>query len=274
MDDLKLSLTITGSPAVLAAVLAGLPSDAVVTGAAPFAMPAVTATAPVGSTAIQTLAPAGVPPMPQGDDSDDENGPVDASAPDVDANGLPWDERIHSSNHARNVDGTWRKKRNVNAETVAAVEAQLRGPSAPVPAPMTLPTAMPMQPTTPMPVAAPQPMAAPVVQPQPMPMPVAAPQPMPMPAVAPVPVQQPVAAAAEQAAAGPLDFAGFMAHISGQMVKPDANGAPLVHADYLAAVAAEIAGAFGVELKTITDIAPNPQMITYAVQLMQRDGRW
>lgn len=218
--------------------------------------------------------PLPAPPMPQGDDSDDENGPVDASAPDVDAHGLPWDERIHSSNHARKADGTWRARRNVDPATVAAVEAQLRGPSAPVPAPMTLPTAMPMQPTAPMPVAPPAPMAAPVVQPQPMPMPIpaAAPQPVPMPVAA--PVQQPVAAAAEQAAAGPLDFAGFMAHISGQMVKPDANGAPLVHADYLAAVAAEIAGAFGVELKTITDIAPNPQMITYAVQLMQRDGRW
>lgn len=47
-------------------------------------------------------------------------------APDRDAAGLPWDERIHASSKATVADGTWRKKRGVDDATVAAVEAELR----------------------------------------------------------------------------------------------------------------------------------------------------
>lgn len=53
--------------------------------------------------------------------------------PETDADGLPWDERIHSSGKALNTDGTWRKKRGVEASEVAAVEAELKGES-PAPA--------------------------------------------------------------------------------------------------------------------------------------------
>lgn len=52
---------------------------------------------------------------------------VAEAASAVDSAGLPWDERIHSSNKALNADGTWRKRRGVTDETVAAVEAELRG---------------------------------------------------------------------------------------------------------------------------------------------------
>lgn len=48
------------------------------------------------------------------------------SGVDVDADGLPWDARIHSSNHAKVADGTWRKKRGVADELVALVTAELR----------------------------------------------------------------------------------------------------------------------------------------------------
>jgi hypothetical protein len=44
----------------------------------------------------------------------------------TDANGLPWDERIHSGSRAVNADGTWRYRKNVPAETKLAVEAELR----------------------------------------------------------------------------------------------------------------------------------------------------
>lgn len=55
------------------------------------------------------------------------------SAPsgDVDATGLPWDKRIHSSSKAKNADGSWRKLRGLNdGALVARVEAELRAVAA------------------------------------------------------------------------------------------------------------------------------------------------
>jgi len=55
----------------------------------------------------------------------------------LDAAGLPWDARIHGSTKTTNKDGTWRGKRNVDPNMVAAVEAELRAalaaPGAPAP---------------------------------------------------------------------------------------------------------------------------------------------
>ena len=48
-----------------------------------------------------------------------------AELPAVDARGFPWDERIHSSSHTLTTEGNWRARRNVAAETVATVEAEL-----------------------------------------------------------------------------------------------------------------------------------------------------
>lgn len=52
-----------------------------------------------------------------------------AANPALDAKGLPWDERIHSSSKALNADGTWRARRNMTDEqkaAVAGIEAELR----------------------------------------------------------------------------------------------------------------------------------------------------
>lgn len=43
----------------------------------------------------------------------------------VDANGTPWDARIHSDSKAVNADKTWRKRRGVDDATFAAVMAEL-----------------------------------------------------------------------------------------------------------------------------------------------------
>lgn len=48
-----------------------------------------------------------------------------AGAPDFDSAGYPWNERIHAGSRATVADGTWRKKRGVSPEEVAAVEATL-----------------------------------------------------------------------------------------------------------------------------------------------------
>lgn len=42
----------------------------------------------------------------------------------VDAEGYPWDERIHASSRATVADGTWRKKRGVDEALVAEVRAE------------------------------------------------------------------------------------------------------------------------------------------------------
>lgn len=50
-----------------------------------------------------------------------------AATVDLDADGLPWDARIHSSNHEKNKgDQKWRAKRGVDASLVVRVEAELR----------------------------------------------------------------------------------------------------------------------------------------------------
>jgi hypothetical protein len=59
-----------------------------------------------------------------------------AIAAERDADGLPWDGRIHSSSKALLVDGKWRQRRNTDPAVVAAVTAELRAalgaPAAPV----------------------------------------------------------------------------------------------------------------------------------------------
>lgn len=80
--------------------------------------------------------------------------------PEVDADGIPWDERIHSSSKAIVADGTWRKKRGVNevyfGEVVAELQAAQEGE----------PTAPPAPPAPPAPevASAPVPPPPPVVE--------------------------------------------------------------------------------------------------------------
>lgn len=60
-----------------------------------------------------------------------------AVASALDKNGLPWDERIHSSSKVKTSDGSWRMKRGVDDAKAAAVSAELKAlmaiPSAPAP---------------------------------------------------------------------------------------------------------------------------------------------
>jgi hypothetical protein len=53
---------------------------------------------------------------------------------ELDANGLPWDGRIHSRAKTKNSDGTWRYMRGVQDAAISKVEAELKQSlSAPVP---------------------------------------------------------------------------------------------------------------------------------------------
>lgn len=52
--------------------------------------------------------------------------PVAGDEPETDADGLPWDERIHASTRSTKADGTWTRRRGVSDETYDAVMAELR----------------------------------------------------------------------------------------------------------------------------------------------------
>lgn len=91
-----------------------------------------------------------------------------AGAPQLDAAGLPWDERIHSSNRKFSDKGMWWGKRGVDSGTKAKVEAELRATmsangtgtaavvttTTPAPAPAPLASTPPVTGLPPMPGAA------------------------------------------------------------------------------------------------------------------------
>lgn len=245
---MKFTLTITdASEAEIRAFLNAAPSGAAAVQASP---------APAAMSAPQQP----TQPATSGNDDDDENAPADPNAPAIDKDGFPWDERIHSGNKKMNADGTWRKKRGVSAEQVKQVEAELKSTAAPV----AMPTQQPTEQTPAAPVAMPTPQ-----QPmQPATAPAATPAAMPMPAN-----PEPAAAAPQQPVAE-MDFMQFMQSLANLMNKQDANGMPLVDYNYLNKIKDEIGGAYNQPLNAITDLQNYPHMIGYAVQLLQRDGKW
>jgi hypothetical protein len=96
----------------------------------------VSTTAPVtGVTNIASTTPAATVPAATGE---------------LDKEGLPWDERIHSSTKNKNEDGTWRVKRGVDKGMLAKVKASLLSTvAAPAAAATPAPPAAPVQPSLP-----------------------------------------------------------------------------------------------------------------------------
>ena len=92
--------------------------------------------------------------------------PTAAFAPgiEVDAQGMPWDNRIHSGSRAKVADGSWRQKRNLDPNLLAQVEGELRATMG-LPAPVS--PAGAFAPAAPEPVAPPPPPAAVVPVPPP-----------------------------------------------------------------------------------------------------------
>lgn len=249
---MKVTLHLNGSAAAIGAFLATVPASLL-------GSESDTTVAPTPSVAHVAI------PMPSPTDEDDDTGPVNTAAPATDANGLPWDARIHAKTKGQNEDKTWRKKRNVDAALVAAVEAELRGAAAPAPVPAPVPMPMPV------PMAAPMP--APMTVPAPLPVPaVAAPAPLPMPDPVPAPVTAPEPVPTPAPAAADIDFTGFMAHLTTKTQ----TGA--VTSDDLVALVQQINAAYAPHghqpLGAITDLASDVQKLHYAVQCLQHTGKW
>lgn len=47
--------------------------------------------------------------------------------PETDAEGLPWDERIHSSNQKTKADGSWHRKKGITDDYFEEIKAELMG---------------------------------------------------------------------------------------------------------------------------------------------------
>lgn len=145
----------------------------------------------------------------------------------IDKNGLPWDERIHSSNRKQSAKGIWVKRKGVDQATVDTVTAELRARSGN---------------TFPHPIA-----LAPANVPQ-FPAPVAQP-----PQFAP-PVQQ-------------QTIGDLFTKLQQLFAEKKADN------NYLISITNRLSQAFNVQLPSINDIANRPDMIAYAFQIIQQDGK-
>lgn len=142
------------SPAIDPAAVFGQPAQVGVDPAAVFGGAAAQIPPAPTAPAAAPQAPGPVAPV---------NAATPASAPstaaatpsngvDLDADGLPWDERIHAGSKTKTTKGVWTAKRGVNdGAFIAKVKAELRALMA-IPA---APAAPPVQAQIPMPPAAP-----------------------------------------------------------------------------------------------------------------------
>jgi hypothetical protein len=238
---MKLSLTITdASPEEIQKVVSFFSSSS-------------SASTQMLTTTTAITPPSSSMPMPQNPNPDDgDNEPANSNAPTADSANFPWDARIHAKSKALNADGTWRKRRNIDANLVASVEAELRSRSAPPPqvqvysAPPSAPPAY----TPPMPNMAP-PSAPPAYTP---------PQPY---------VQQQPAPPPQQ-----MDFQQFMQHLTQRMQLRDQAGNPIIDAGYLASVVSRINAGMQRQFTAITDISSDVNAVNYAIAIMTQDQRW
>lgn len=116
--------------------------------------------------AVATALKNGVVPVAVSASTDTQDEVVEEPSEDTidfDKEGLPWDERIHSSNHKLTAQGVWTRRRGISDEVYESVKAELLDkcgcakpivesePEAPVSAPVqapvtpTAPAAMPAQ---------------------------------------------------------------------------------------------------------------------------------
>lgn len=85
---------------------------------------------------------------------------------EIDADGLEWDERIHSSNKKKTAKGVWQRRRGLSDEEYEQIKAQIKGVEAPAlpEAPIAVPAApaLPEAPVAPIAPALPEvPLAVP-----------------------------------------------------------------------------------------------------------------
>lgn len=180
---------------------------------------------------------------------------------DFDKEGLPWDERIHSSNHKLTGQGVWQRRRGISDEVYNSVKAELLGKreaAEPVQAPVVAPA-----PVAPAPVQAPAPVApapvqafTPVQQPQ---APVAAPAPV----VAPAPVAAP---AQTPAAPAPSTFETFSSKLQYALANK------LIEANYMQGVLNTVNATFGTSYQGMFEMRDNENAMLFVINELAKKG--
>ena len=174
---------------------------------------------------------------------------------DFDKEGLPWDERIHSSNHKITAQGVWQRRRGVSDEVYNSVKAELLGKweaaepvteNAPIPEPVQAPVVAPA-PVAPAPVQA----FVPVQQVQ---APVAAPAPV----VAPAPVAP--------AAPAPSTFETFSSKLQYALANK------LIEANYMQGVLNTVNATFGTDYKGMFEMRDNENAMVFVINELAKKG--
>jgi len=202
------------------------------------------------------------------------NLPVEAPA-GVDSNGLPWDERIHSSSKKTTANGSWVRRKNVDESFFNQVVAELRArggnvaaaaiqpgfasanahltqPSAPAIPPMPANELPPFLAST----AGALPPAVPAYTPPPMP----PAQPAYAPPAAPAQHSQP-------AQVGGQTITDLFNKIQQMFQSNTAD------ANYINSLTSRLSQRFSVQVTSINDIAGRPDMIADAFALIASDGK-
>lgn len=180
---------------------------------------------------------------------------------DFDKEGLPWDERIHSSNHKLTAQGIWQRRRGVSDEVYNSVKAELLGKWEAA-EPITEPVQAPL--VAPAPVA-PAPVQAPVVAPAPVaPAPVQAFEPVQASVAAPAPVVAPAPVA--PAAPAQSTFETFSSKLQYALANK------LIEANYMQGVLNTVNATFGTDYKGMFEMRDNENAMLFVINELAKKG--
>ena len=200
---------------------------------------------------------------------------------DFDKEGLPWDERIHSSNHKLTAQGVWQRRRGVSDEVYNSVKAELLSKweaAEPV-----IEAAEPVIEDAPVMPSPFEPEKSPVFAPAPIPAPVAASAPIPAPtfesgqvlapvsspvaAPAPVVAPAPVAAPAQSPAApAPSTFETFSSKLQYALANK------LIEANYMQGVLNTVNATFGTDYKGMFEMRDNENAMLFVINELAKKG--
>lgn len=164
-----------------------------------------------------------------------------------DAEGMPWDKRIHSSSKKITAKGIWNRRKGVPEDTFLTITNEIRANQQPA-----------------QPHYAPQPVQ-PVQQPQYAPQPIQPQYQQPVQPVQPQYAPQPVQPVAPPAG---RDFNALLTKIS-QMFQKNAAEATT----YVNSLTQRLSQAYNFQVNSMNDISARPDMIDFSFQLLAADGK-
>lgn len=174
---------------------------------------------------------------------------------DFDKEGLPWDERIHSSSHKLTSQGVWARRRNITDEVYNTVKAELLakwGAAEPI---QEVETAV-VAPVVQAEVIAPAPIPAPVAQPAFIP-------------VAPAPVQAPAPVAPVQAPAPVAQVSLYETLMSKLKIGLDNK---LIEANYMMGLLKVINETFGTSYQGMFELRDNDNAMQFVINELAKKG--